>query len=470
MTEEAKREQALTGLFAAFMFLQFTVLWLGNHAGEGLLSAERRELVYYGLQVFVILGYLAYVLHDRFFKSLRKGTMYGVLGLFLAGGTVMLAGNRGTYAYLIITLAEMVCLGYVGAAVYHLLSKATAAGVKTARCMGFGGAAAVILQYVLQLRWGITPLLPAFMLVSFAWLGYILMKTEPPLSESRAEPTSNRKLLSVVLITMAFLLFVSFYNGYIHHLQILSGYTDYNVYSWPRLMMVPCYLLFAFIGDRKGGSLVPLTALCIALTALLNSVLTGSSTYTLNMCLFYCAIAASASYYNLTFWRLAPRTGHPALWASSGRMLDSAMVLFTGMIRISTLPAAAVLAVNIAGNAVIILLMALGGDFNLTEPPGAIVGAVEEESRKEEPAEERPALLSGDDALARMQERYALTARETEVLRELVLTEDKQTVISERLSIRVKTLQDYVTRLYRKTGAATRSGLTELYHRNMRVE
>ncbi|MBR2810733.1 MAG: response regulator transcription factor [Solobacterium sp.] len=151
-------------------------------------------------------------------------------------------------------------------------------------------------------------------------------------------------------------------------------------------------------------------------------------------------------------------------------MLDSAMVLFTGVIRISTLPAAAVLAVNIAGNAVIILLMALGGDFNLTEPPGAIVGAVEEESRKEEPAEERPALLSGDDALARMQERYALTARETEVLRELVLTEDKQTVISERLSIRVKTLQDYVTRLYRKTGAATRSGLTELYHRNMRVE
>ena len=55
---------------------------------------------------------------------------------------------------------------------------------------------------------------------------------------------------------------------------------------------------------------------------------------------------------------------------------------------------------------------------------------------------------------------------ETDVLRELVLTEDKQAVISERLSIRVKTLQDYVTRLYRKTGAATRAGLTDLYHEN----
>ena len=51
-----------------------------------------------------------------------------------------------------------------------------------------------------------------------------------------------------------------------------------------------------------------------------------------------------------------------------------------------------------------------------------------------------------------------------EVLRELVQTEDKQTVVSKRLSIQVKTLQDYVTRLYRKTGASTRAGLTDLYY------
>ena len=63
-----------------------------------------------------------------------------------------------------------------------------------------------------------------------------------------------------------------------------------------------------------------------------------------------------------------------------------------------------------------------------------------------------------------MQELYHLTPREAEVLRELVLTEDKQSVISERLNIQVKTVQDYVTRLYRKTGASTRSGLTDLYH------
>ena len=50
------------------------------------------------------------------------------------------------------------------------------------------------------------------------------------------------------------------------------------------------------------------------------------------------------------------------------------------------------------------------------------------------------------------------------LLRELVRTEDKQTVIGERLSIKVRTVQANVTSIYRKTGVSTRSGLGKLYH------
>lgn len=37
----------LTFLFGAFVFLQFTVLGLANHAGEGYLTTALREQVYY---------------------------------------------------------------------------------------------------------------------------------------------------------------------------------------------------------------------------------------------------------------------------------------------------------------------------------------------------------------------------------------------------------------------------------------
>ncbi len=455
MSDKTKRAWALTGLFASFVFLQFAVLGLGNHAGEGYLPTEQRELVYYALQVFVILGFLAYSVFDRRVEEprLRRAAAIVVLGFFCVGEAVMLAADRGSLFYLVVTMAVMPCLGGIGGAVYHRMSRETAVGAKTAQVMGFGSALAVALQYFLQLQWGVTPLLPVFMLAAFLLLAHQLLSVSPnPEAKGRdTAPTPPRRLVFSCVIAAVFLLFVGFYNSYIHHLQILTGYTEYNVYSWPRLMMLPGYLLFAVIGDKRQGKLVPIAALCIALAALLNSVLTVSEgTYWLNMCLFYGALSASVAYYDLTFWRLAQGTRRPALWASMGRVLDSAMVLLAGAMHISLLPAPAVLGLNIAGLAVILLLMALGGDFNLSDPLPA--------------ASESLRLLSAEDALSRMRERYGLTPRETEVLRELVLTEDKQTVISERLSIQVKTMQDYVTRLYRKTGASTRSGLTELYH------
>lgn len=55
-TSTAQRTIALSGLFGSFVFLQFTVLGLANHAGEGYLTHGQRDLVYYALQVFVISG------------------------------------------------------------------------------------------------------------------------------------------------------------------------------------------------------------------------------------------------------------------------------------------------------------------------------------------------------------------------------------------------------------------------------
>ena len=461
LSDKRKREWALTGLFGAFVFLQFTVLGLANHAGEGYLSVPQRDRVYYALQVFVILGYLLYSLFFRFCtgKRIRSAAAAFVFGGFLVCGILLFALGRASLLYVLVSMAAALCLGSLGGAVHRRMSMETLADTPVARCMGLGSALAVVLQYLLQIRNGVVPLLPLFMLAAFALLLFLLHSLPGVAAEGAGKPekTPPIRLVLSVLITAVFILFTGFYNEYIHHLQIQSNYQPYNVYSWPRLMLVPVYLLFAVIGDRKNGRLVPLASVCIMLLALLNVVLTGSAgAYWLNMCLFYCAIAAFTSYYLLVFWRLAPGTGHPAFWGPMGRILDSLMVLLAGAVHLSALPAPVVLGADILGAALVILMMAVGGDFNLSAPGAA-----------EKPAGSEAALLfSPEETLERMRGRYDLTPRETEVLRELVLTEDKQTAISQRLSIRVKTLQDYVTRLYRKTGAATRAGLTDLYHEN----
>lgn len=252
-----------------------------------------------------------------------------------------------------------------------------------------------------------------------------------------------------VLVAATFTLFACFYNEYIHHLMIQSDYASYTVYSWPRLMLVPGYLLFAAIGDRKDGRYVPLASLCIMLIALLSVVLVGDQdAYWLTMCLFYLSIAAFTSYYLLTFWRLAPGTGNPALWAPFGRMLDSVMVLIAGAVNLSALSAPVVLGVDVAGVALVIVLMALGGDFNLAK-----TSSESEEPEHLPSPEERVQLLAAE---------YGLTEREREVLEALVLTEDKNQQIADSLFISRRQLQRHISNIYEKTGAASRAGLIKL--------
>ncbi len=452
LSDKAKRELYLTCLFGAFVFLQFTVLGLANHAGEGYLATEQRSMVYYALQVFVIGGFLLYSLYYRLSAGGRgrNAAMYGAFGAFLACVAAMLVAGHDSLGYVAVSMAAALCIGGIGGAIHIRMSLATVTGASVARCMGIGSAVAVVLQYLLQIQWGPTLPLPAFMLAGVVVL--FLLAREAPAEELEAgeaegakpKPTPPKRIVVTILIAAAFILFTCFYNEHIHHLMIQSDYASYSAYSWPRLMLVPGYLLFAAIGDRRGGRYVPIASLCIMLVALLNVVLAGEQgAYWLTMCLFYLAIAAFTSYYLLTFWRLAPGMRNPALWAPFGRMLDSAMVLLAGAVNLSAFPAPVILGLDVAGVALVIVLMALGGDFNLAETP-------RESERPVLSLEERTRLLATE---------CGLTDRESEVLEALVLTDKQNQQIADDLFISRRQLQRHVSSIYGKTGATNRAAL-----------
>lgn len=454
MPDRGKATLYLTGLSAAFVFLQLCVLCMGNRTGEAVLPPERLELVYYAEQVAVILGFALHAaLRSRASVPVRRGLMPGALALLTAGAGLLLFARDGVAGLAALCLT-LLSLGCVGGAWYLRMAQAAALGLPVGRGMGLGYAAAVALQYALQLWRGQTALLGPALLAAALGLFLLLRRDFPETAaQPPGSPQPRRRLVRVCLITAALLLFTAFYNGYIHHLQIRSGYGDYNVYAWPRLMLIPGYLLFAALGDRSGGRLVPLAALCIVTAALLNAVLAGQAGADwLNMCLFYVAISASVSYYNLSFWRLAAGTKSPARWASMGRVLDSAMVLLCGALRVSALSAPAVLALDLGGLATVLVLMAMNGDLSLAPVPAGAVPAPS------------PPPIPAADPLETLAARCALTPAETRLLRELVSTEDKQEALAARLGVSVSTLRHHTTAIYKKTGVGTRAGLVRQYH------
>lgn len=437
-------------LFTSFMFTQLVILRLANQAGRGYLPETQQEMVYLFIQIAAILGFLGHALFRSFtgIQRLYIPLLAVAVALCLFGAEIMLFCLPASLFYLIITGISVLLLGFIGGLVYERLALSVSEQRHTGLCIGIGYAVAVALQFFLQLQWTITPVLAFFLLLSFALASILLLKDNRlQVTESVKKNTTVSRLTIALSVgsTFALLIFTSYYNSYIHHLQIASGYTDYNVYSWPRLLMIPTVILFGFLGDIKGGRFLPVCTLCVAAIALLNTALLGRDTYLLNMCLYYVALTAVIAYYHVTFLRLAEHTKHPALWACMGRVIDSVIVILSFGLRISTQSQVVVLLINIAALVAVIIMMGLSGALNLSKPIAAEAETVSEV-----------------DPFPIIQENFGITPSELKVLRELVLTDDKQEVIASRLNISVSTLRHHITSLYKKTGAQTRLALSNL--------
>ena len=70
--------------------------------------------------------------------------------------------------------------------------------------------------------------------------------------------------------------------------------------------------------------------------------------------------------------------------------------------------------------------------------------------------------IAQTDPFSVVKETYGISPSEMKVLRELVMTDDKQDVIAARLNISVSTLRHHITSIYKKTGTQTRSALCKL--------
>lgn len=250
-------------------------------------------------------------------------------------------------------------------------------------------------------------------------------------------------LVRLCLNALCLYALVTIYDRQMMLLNVRSGYGDFNFYAWPRLLLIAGYLLVGVLSDVGGGNLLSVATLCTALVALLNPVLFGNPAYyTANMCLFYLCQGASLSYYNLAFWRVAPRTDWPELWASMGRITTNLFSALLTLTPIGSLSMTAAIVMDVLLFGVLVVSMAAGGELTLTRP-----------AQPEMPAPTR------EQKIREYCKRCAFTPRETEVFERLITTEDGVQEIADQMFISRRVLQRYIASIYQKTGTKTRAGL-----------
>ena len=456
-------------LFAAYMFLHTTTLHLGSHGGTALLSTMEQARLYYVHQIFIVLGFLSFSAMRRFLTARQSQRVLTVasMSVYLLG-TVTLFSAQTAFTYRYIASATIFCLGYLGGLVYWRMAVSLRESRRMGLIMGVGCAVAYALQFPLQLWRGVSPLLPVVMLVAFVTLAYLLFSEDVPDNGSSERPDATQgrtltiSLLCACVVTTALVVLVNYYDGYIERMQVSTGYGAYNAFSWPRLLLVPCYLLFGRLGDVKGGKYSPLSACCPILATLLIPVLVNSGdAYWLNMCLFYIAIAAMITYYNLTFWRLAPKTRRSSLWASMGRVIDGAVGVTLGLSSFSASSIAVVTLVEVVSLTVLAIALSLDMYSGLPSTLRAVPVFSGEGTVPP---------VYADSVMEVIRKTCDLSERESEVLREWLNTEDTQKAIAQRLFISPNTLRKHINAVYTKTDRHSRDALRALADETLRSQ
>ena len=444
----------LSALCAIYMFEYMVTLTFIDQRSAAITGMTWQLYLHYIDYALVALGFVSFALLRRVTEHFTfRRTLLLLPSVAYGCAMALLFRLENVAAFSASAMGAAYFMGLLGGMVYFCMAAALADSNKMGRVMALGASTAVLLQYLLQEYWRVTAGIPAALALGFCAALYLTVRrpwewlTQDCLPYEAPKPEKERAmtgaLVRLCLNVLCLYAISTIYDRQMMLLNVQSGYEDYNLYAWPRLFTIAGYLLVGVLADVGGGKLLSVATLCTALVALLNPVLFGNPDYyAANMCLFYLCLGGCLSYYNLAFWRIAPRTGWPELWASMGRITTNLFSALLTLTPVGSLSMTAAIAMDVVLFGVLVVSMAAGGELALARP-----------APQETPKPTREQRIRDYCA------RCAFTPRETEVFERLITTEDGVQEIADQLFISRRVLQRYIASIYQKTGTKTRAGL-----------
>ena len=375
-------------------------------------------------------------------------TAQTVIGILCLGAAVVLLFADQPALFLTSSAAALLLTGHITGCVYYNTAMYFAASRYTGRLIGTGMGAAILLQFVVQNLIPQSVIFIISILLSVAFVMYFIMKApkdwilENPLPYSSDTKKDFKKSLLLIIAVVLMSLVAGMIDSV---LTAFNAEKSYDIYSGVRLFYALGLILAGFLADIRERKYLPLSTVC---TILLSSV-----------CMFFLSnevsyFAGTAIFFTVMFLDFAPKSSRPELWAGMGRIVRSFTVAATVLPALNIYGAVGntALAVGSCLLSILILLVLL---------PYLSSAAVSPKPTEDLPSDS-PA-LSPQERMKLYAQHCSLTPRETEVLEQLLTTEDGVQEIADSLYISRRMLQRYIASIYEKTETKTRLGLFQSY-------
>lgn len=241
-----------------------------------------------------------------------------------------------------------------------------------------------------------------------------------------------------------------------------------NVEEWPRLFLAASGIAAGFIFDLEKRRYMGLVMFCVALlsTCTILAVEAGLGQLT-GLIAYYIGTGFYTVFFTTTFLTLAQHMRTPALWAGMGHAVNSTCALLFSAVSLALVQTGNT-ALTMMGAvllfALVIVASAGSGLMSLPEgePPNATARAIAPTPAPEPPAPAVPELTE-EQHLATFAKRYALTARETDVLHAVSADDRPLKQVADDMGISLRMVQRHLTSLYQKTDTQSRTGLVMKY-------
>lgn len=403
------------------------------------------------------LGFVLYPLYNRYFKGLSRRICIGISAIIIVA-LITIIYLHPTYLITLITgLILFLFLGGLGGVTSYKAICILPDQKYLARCVGISYMLGIILQFINNIFVSL-PLVESIVLDIFMGILMFILTTIPNTLNHHLDVSKvkkERQICGGLLILLVFMMSCVF-STLDNAVTFLHATGEVNIEEFPRVLLALSGLLGGIIFDFKDRRFMSMIMYCVMLlSTICIIVLKYSESLLIGLLIFYMTSGFFVVFFTASFMEIASYMKFPDLWAGLGRAVNNLAAVI--------LSRSSLVLINSQGNLMVVVLVICL--FVIV----TIIASTYSLQRKvliEKLGESKIALFSKEEKLLKIKEQYTFTPREIEVFEYLTSTEDSVQDIANNMYISKRTLERYISSIYKKTGVKSRIGLLNIYNKD----
>ena len=457
-----KAEEKINYIKVIMLMAIFTFIFLGiEYLFVDMISLLVSENTVVLSQNYVLgtscLGFILYPLYNRYFKGLSRRICIGISAIIIVA-LITIIYLHPTYLITLITgLILFLFLGGLGGVTSYKAICILPDQKYLARCVGISYMIGIILQFINN-NFVSLPLIESIVLDIFMGILMFILTTIPNTLNHHLDVSKvkkERQICGGLLILLVFMMSCVF-STLDNAVTLLHATGEVSIEEFPRVLLALSGLLGGIIFDFKDRRFMSMIMYCVMLlSTICIVVLKYSELYLIGLIVFYMTSGFFVVFFTASFMEIASYMKFPDLWAGLGRAVNNLAAVI--------LSRSSLVLINSQGNLMIVVLVICL--FVIV----TIIASTYSLQRKvliEKLGESKIALFSKEEKLLKIKEQYTFTPREIEVFEYLTSTEDSVQDIANNMYISKRTLERYISSIYKKTGVKSRIGLLNIYNKD----